>query len=71
MLKRQIACLVVILPLAGLAGCSSLTKRTKAKGATESAVPGPLLSSSRKVQQDLRQTESDLGELESQVRSYK
>lgn len=70
MRQPLIACLLVATLTLGLAGCSSLTKRTKAKGATSTTTTtSPLFQSSRKVQQDLRQTEADLGELESQVKS--
>ncbi len=58
----------------GLAGCTSAPKKNAKLtpgGTTSTTSSNPFLSSSKKVQQDLTQTETDLGQLESQTKFSK
>ena len=48
-----------------LAGCASATKQSKSTTTTST---NPFVSQSKKVQQDLTQTQTDLGSLESEIK---
>ena len=54
--------------ISGFAGCSSLNKKSPSTSTTSSTTTNPFVSSSKKVQQDLTQTETDLGQMESQIK---
>ena len=63
-----------ILPAAlisGVAGCSALKKQTNGTSTTSAQSSGGFFGSSKKVQQDLTQTQTDLGQLESQAKFAK
>ena len=51
-----------------LAGCSLLKKQTNGTSGSSSKSTNPFLSSSKKVQQDVAQTETDFGQLQSEVK---
>ena len=65
MTRSYVRCLVIPAVVIALAGCSSPGKKGKS---TATASSSPFLSSSKKVQSDITQTETDLGQLESEVK---
>lgn len=65
MTKSLVRYVVIPVVLVTIAGCSSPGKKGKS---TATASSTPFLSSSKKVQQDFTQTETDLGQLESEIK---
>ena len=68
MFKSSVSCVLASALIFAVAGCASSSKQPKS---STTASSNPFLSASKKVQTDVTQTETDLGQLESQAKFAK